>query len=85
MVKITQAEVSYHEDLKQGLETQENIEDNTTTVVKTDDRCTTSSQHQVLDLDCEPMLKKEQKETSHGADLCAIEILELQAIAVQFK
>lgn len=69
----------------QGHEMQEKIEDDTTTIVKTDDSSTTSSPHQVLALECGPMLKKEHEQTAYGADLCAIEILELQAIAVQFK
>lgn len=61
------------------------IEDDTTSIAKTDDNSTTSSQHQVLAFGGGPMLKKEQEETAIGADLCAIEILELRAIAVQFK
>lgn len=85
VVTVTQAEVSYHEEPMQGHEMQEKIEDDTTTIVKTDDSSTTSSPHQVLALECGPMLKKEHEQTAYGADLCAIEILELQAIAVQFK
>lgn len=63
---------------------QEKFDDNTT-IVKTDDSGKTSSQHQVLALECGFMLKKEREVTSRGPDLWAIEILELQAIAVQFK
>ncbi|KAF4090474.1 hypothetical protein AMELA_G00052550 [Ameiurus melas] len=85
VVTITQAEVSYHEEPMQGHEMQEKFEDDTTTIVKTDDSSTTSSPHQVLSLECGPILKKEHEQTAYGADLCAIEILELQAIAVQFK
>lgn len=81
IAKVTQAEFSYHEDQKQGLEMQEKIEEDTSV----NDNSTTSSQHQVLALECGPLQKKEQDETASGAALCAIEILELQAIAVQFK
>ncbi|MCI4376286.1 hypothetical protein PGIGA_G00186490 [Pangasianodon gigas] len=85
VVKSAQADVSYHEEPMHGLEMQEKIEADTTTIVKTDDSSTNSPQDQVLALECGPMQKKENEETAHGADLCAIEILELQAIAVQFK
>lgn len=61
------------------------IEDDTTSTAKTDDNSTTSSQHQILALEGGPMLKKEQEETAISADLCALEILELRAIAVQIK
>ncbi|KAK3573389.1 hypothetical protein QTP86_024623 [Hemibagrus guttatus] len=83
VVRITQADVSYHEELQQGLEMRERIEEDTTTIVETDYSYTTTSQHQVLAI--EPMLQKEQEETELGEYLHAIEILELQVIAVQFK
>lgn len=70
VVRITQAELSYHEGPKQ--------EDS-----KTDDICTTNSQQQVLAID--PMQQKDQEEKELGKYLHAIELLELQAFAVQFK
>lgn len=73
IVKVTQYDLSYHEEQKQGLEKQEKIEDDYT-IFKSDVKSMTSSQPQFLALACGRML-----------DLCAIEILELQTIAVQFK
>lgn len=81
VVRITQADVSYHEE--PGLEMQERIEEDTTTIVQTGYSCTTTSQHEALAT--EPMLQKEQEDTELGEYLRTIEILELQVMAVQFK
>ncbi|KAK2852512.1 hypothetical protein Q7C36_007713 [Tachysurus vachellii] len=67
VVRITQAELSYHEGPKQ--------EDS-----KTDDICTTTSQQQVLAID--PMQQRDQEEKELGKYVHAIELLELQAFAL---